>query len=560
MSEAQIELNPGSGGALSATFSDASNRHHQEVVIQTQTGSSDPVTVNGSNPLPVTGTVAVSGTTAVSGSVSVTGTISAVGNVASNAPESGNPIGVAGVYNSSPPTFTSGNRASLQTDVNGFLKVNIAAGAAAGGTSSSVAAAVPSTATAAGFSDGTNLQIARVFDVDSGGGTQYVQGVSLRGSGSGGSVELGVAANPIVVGGAVAAGVASSGNPVPMAGIYLSAAPTYANGQSAALQTDASGNLKVNIQSGGGSGGTASSFGSAVPASGTAVGFSDGTNMQAARVFDLDTGGGTQYIQGVSLRTGGSGGSVEIGVAATPLIVAGNVASGSTDSGSPVKVGGIYNSTPVTLTNGQRGDLQLDANGYLKINLATGGISAFQDNTGFTPNTTTGLNIMAEVDDTGTTNVSENNAGALRMTPARSLHVAARDSSGADATDTSVAAIKVVATPSASIGATPGHLISTATTNATSVKGSAGSLHMLHAINNHASSIRYLKLYNKSTSPTVGTDTPVLTFGIPPGGGFNLPMAVKFTSGIGFAITSGIADLDTGAIGASEVAVSYAYA
>jgi hypothetical protein len=39
----------------------------------------------------------------------------------------------------------------------------------------------------------------------------------------------------------------------------------------------------------GGSGGTASNFGSAVPATGTASGFSDGTNMQLARVFDTST-------------------------------------------------------------------------------------------------------------------------------------------------------------------------------------------------------------------------------------------------------------------------------
>jgi len=49
----------------------------------------------------------------------------------------------------------------------------------------------------------------------------------------------------------------------------------------------------------------------------------------------------------------------------------GNVASGAADSGNPVKVGGRYNSTPPTLTDGQRGDMQLDVSGNLKINLAT---------------------------------------------------------------------------------------------------------------------------------------------------------------------------------------------
>lgn len=43
------------------------------------------------------------------------------------------------------------------------------------------------------------------------------------------------------------------------------------------------------------------------------------------------------------------------------VAVGGNVAAGATDSGNPVKVGGKFNTALPTLTNGQRGDLQLDA-------------------------------------------------------------------------------------------------------------------------------------------------------------------------------------------------------
>lgn len=86
--------------------------------------------------------------------------------------------------------------------------------------------------------------------------------------------------------------------------------------------TDASGNriyagdnannaLRVNVVAGAG-GGTASSFGAAFPATGTAAGFSDGTNMQGARVFDLDTGGGTIYALGVNLRRSASGAATEL--------------------------------------------------------------------------------------------------------------------------------------------------------------------------------------------------------------------------------------------------------
>ncbi len=48
--------------------------------------------------------------------------------------------------------------------------------------------------------------------------------------------------------------------------------------------------------------------------------------------------------------------------------VVGNGASGVADSGNPVKVGGKYNSASPTFSDGQRGDLQLDVNGLLRVN------------------------------------------------------------------------------------------------------------------------------------------------------------------------------------------------
>jgi len=47
----------------------------------------------------------------------------------------------------------------------------------------------------------------------------------------------------------------------------------------------------------------------------------------------------------------------------------GNVASGATDSGNPVKVGGVHHTTLPTLTNGQRGDLELTNRGLLPVEL-----------------------------------------------------------------------------------------------------------------------------------------------------------------------------------------------
>jgi len=56
--------------------------------------------------------------------------------------------------------------------------------------------------------------------------------------------------------------------------------------------------------------------------------------------------------------------------------VQGNSAAGATDVGNPVKVGGRYNSASPTLTTGQRGDLQLDANANLAVTVRFAGNQA----------------------------------------------------------------------------------------------------------------------------------------------------------------------------------------
>lgn len=60
------------------------------------------------------------------------------------------------------------------------------------------------------------------------------------------------------------------------------------------------------------------------------------------------------------------------GVGGTETVV-GNVASGVADSGNPVKAGGKFNSSPPTLSDGQRGDLQLDPKGSLNVVIHTFG-------------------------------------------------------------------------------------------------------------------------------------------------------------------------------------------
>ena len=94
------------------------------------------------------------------------------------------------------------------------------------------------------------------------------------------------------------------------------------------------------------------------------------------------------------------------------------------------------------------------------------------------------------------------------------------------------------------------------------IKAAQGRIYGWEIHNEHASAKRYVKLYNKATAPTVGTDTPVLT--VPVAAGQSLELFVPggiaaFADGLGIGATTGVADADTGAPGANEVIVNILY-
>lgn len=97
-------------------------------------------------------------------------------------------------------------------------------------------------------------------------------------------------------------------------------------------------------------------------------------------------------------------------------------------------------------------------------------------------------------------------------------------------------------------------LSAAATTNATSVKASTGAIVSIQGYNAKASAV-YLKLYNKASAPTVGTDTPVKTLYIPASAAFvfDFPVGSYFSTGIAYAITGAAADADTTALAAGDV-------
>lgn len=110
-------------------------------------------------------------------------------------------------------------------------------------------------------------------------------------------------------------------------------------------------------------------------------------------------------------------------------------------------------------------------------------------------------------------------------------------------------------------GATPFSLISAATTNATSVKASAGTVYSIQASNTGAA-VAFLKLYNKASAPTVGTDVAVMTLILPAGGGIVIPpndIGIAFTTGIAFAITGVATTADTTAVALAQVVINIDY-
>jgi hypothetical protein len=112
-------------------------------------------------------------------------------------------------------------------------------------------------------------------------------------------------------------------------------------------------------------------------------------------------------------------------------------------------------------------------------------------------------------------------------------------------------------------GLTTASYVSAASTNATSVKASAGQVYGIAVYSTNAAA-RYLKLYNKASAPTVGTDTPVLRLTIPggtAGAGLNFEISngAAFATGIAFALTTGAADTDTTGVALNEILVNILY-
>lgn len=105
-------------------------------------------------------------------------------------------------------------------------------------------------------------------------------------------------------------------------------------------------------------------------------------------------------------------------------------------------------------------------------------------------------------------------------------------------------------------------LISANSVNSTLVNGYPCYLTGVSAFDVNASPA-WLKFYNKATAPTVGTDTPFMTIEVPGNGVIeNIVFpdgGIYFDTGLGFGVTTALADNSTAAVAANEIILNIYY-
>ena len=568
-------------------------------------GTGGGLKVDGSGTaLPVSGTVTVNGTVTANGtmnigntpnsvaikvdgsgvtqpvsmtSTAITGTVAVaqsgvwndriVGNAGAildfagqNAAAPANSLLVGAEFNTTPTTITSGNASPLQIDSSGNLLVNIKAGASSG----AVAQGSTTSGQTGGLNQGavttsaptyTNGQTSPLSLDTSGNLRVNVTNANTDGQkASSGSAPVTLASDQTFSG----QNQATPTNQIAVGGQFNTTPTTITSGNVSPLQIDSAGNLLVNIKAGSSSGTVAQGS----TTSGQSGNFVLGAVTTSAPSYttaqtsplSLDTAGNLR----VNVVTGGTSGVV---------------AQGSTTSGQTgMMVQAAVTTSAPSYTTAQTSPLSADTAGNLRTLANQGGswsVSAVQSgnwpvrmqgNGGATMDfagqnasaPANSLLIGGEFNTTPTT-ITSGNASPLQLDNAGNLLTNIKVIPALVAGTASIGTIQTGVTATAN-GSTASRINAANTTNATNLKASAGQLYTIDVFNVAAYNV-FLKLYNKASSPTVGSDTPIMTIPIQAGGGFSKtwPMGLPFSTGISYAITKLQADSDTTVVAAGDV-------
>lgn len=130
---------------------------------------------------------------------------------------------------------------------------------------------------------------------------------------------------------------------------------------------------------------------------------------------------------------------------------------------------------------------------------------------------------------------------------------------GIDEAANSTAPIPVYLTTVAVLGLTKTRRLATADTNRAVIKNSGGVLYGIQGYNAKASAI-FLKIYDLAALPTLASDTPIMTIGVPANSPFvsSIPtLGISFSVGIAVAITGAFGDTDATALAAGDCSVTF---
>ncbi|CAB5220350.1 hypothetical protein UFOVP233_54 [uncultured Caudovirales phage] len=297
-------------------------------------------------------------------------------------------------------------------------------------------------------------------------------------------------------------------------------------------------------------------------------------NVQQATAASLAT-----TVSGTVTANAGTGNFTIIQATAASLNaqVVGPGASGAAVSGNPVRIAGSDGTNTQNIKTDTSGNLVVVQPTAANLQATVTGTVVANAGTGsFTVAQATAANLNATV--TGTVAVTQATAANLQATVSQATAanlnatvvgtVAVTQATAANLNATVVGTVAVTQATAANLNATvlqatptTGFYNSAATTNATSVKTSAGTVYGVTVSNINAAA-RFLKLYNLAVAPTVGTSVPVLTIPIPAASVVNVPLGTigaRFTTGIAFAITAAAADADTTVVAANEIKVGINY-
>ncbi len=213
---------------------------------------------------------------------------------------------------------------------------------------------------------------------------------------------------------------------------------------------------------------------------------------------------GTNVIGHAILDTGSTTAATQATASNLNAQVVGNVADAGVNAGNPVLAGATYQLTLPTYTDGQRSTLHTTNKGELLIWL----------------------------------------------------------NSALDKTNDAVQAYPRADTVG---GASPFHLTGAANSdNATVVKNTPGTLYGFEVFN-YNGNVRYLKFYDKATTPS-SSDTPVKVIPIPATSGGvtggvvrSYPLGLAFAAGIGYRIVTGLADSDNTSVTLNDVTLNGEY-